>query len=138
MSAHSLERTQHLLALINSYFPPPWSADLNLALSFSFGFPSVPRFHRNSHGDFCGFCWADVQRNHAEKITWTMVTEARVRVGHQLQGLFAPCDTHQKEAMHCLWNTLCAQEYEPGSASVQSPFPPKLQFLNLLSLYSPL
>lgn len=57
-------------------------------------------------------------------------------MGLQLQGLFALCDTHRKEALHYSWNTVCAQEYKPGSASDQSPFPPKLQFLNLLSPHS--
>lgn len=57
-------------------------------------------------------------------------------MGLQLQGLFALFDVHWKEALHCSWNIVRAQEYEPGSTSVQSPFPPKLQFLNLLSPHS--
>lgn len=57
-------------------------------------------------------------------------------MGLQLQGLVALCDVHREEALHCSWNAVCTQEHKPGSASVQSPSPPKLQFLNLLSPHS--
>lgn len=75
MSAHSLERIQHLFAPISAHFPPPWSADLHFALKLLFGVLSIPRFRGSSHGDLCGLCWADDQKTMLRK-TWARVTEA--------------------------------------------------------------